>query len=42
MYSNHYRTVVIEHRSDNELYDEGDELKAMDLFHHTQVNETLP
>jgi hypothetical protein len=27
------RTVMIEHRSDNELYDEGDELEAIDLFH---------
>jgi len=26
------RTVMIEHRTDNELYDEGDELEAIDLF----------
>jgi hypothetical protein len=27
------RTVIIEHRSDNELHDEEDELEAIDLFH---------
>jgi hypothetical protein len=44
------RTVMIEHRSDNELYDdEGDELEAVNLFHDivdnikaTQVNQTRP